>query len=269
MRTDYNKQDSFFFRFPDPLLSGRIQQRYKRFLADIKLDNGQIVTCHVANSGSMKTCWEPGARAVVTHQTGNHGRKLKYSLQAVQMPDGWVGVNTMNPNKVVAGAISSGVIRELTGYKFMQTETMVQAGSRFDIALFAEMPESGSIVKMNPKRITAIGQSSGKRVDTCIVEVKNATLLEKNGVIFPDAKTERGQKHLKHLMEMKLLGYRTIILFFAGRTGAKWVGPADEIDPEYGKLLRQAVKSGVEALALEVKVNEKGLAIVGSIPLKL
>lgn len=194
-------------------------------------------------------------------------RKLKYSLQAIKMSDGWIGVNTLNPNRAVVAAVKAGKIKELTGYKYVQSEVKTFTGSRFDLAAFTNFDQSSNaLVSINQKRAQIIDDEIRQNLPICLVEVKNATLKESDGVLFPDAKTARGQKHLLHLIEMKKNGFRSIILFFAGRDGASWVSPADLIDPNYGKLLRLAMKNGVEALALRVKVTESGMTISGTIP---
>lgn len=270
MKVQKTEKAAFRFNFAQPLVEGVILDRYKRFLADIRLENGDLVTAHVANSGSMKTCWQPEAPAILTVEPPDSKRKLKYTLQAVKMPDGWVGVNTLNPNRAVFQAISTGKIEELSGYRYIQSESKTTTGSRFDLALFSDYEDAAlNEVSLNPKRVGQIEEVCDSGLSPCLIEIKNATLKEGDGVIFPDAKTERGQKHLLHLIEMKQKGFRSIILFFAGRNEAKWVGPARLIDPRYAELLEQAVAKGVEAIGLQVKVSRHGLDIVGTIPVKL
>lgn len=264
----------FFFAFPQKLLCGKIISRYKRFLADVVLDNGEQITAHVANSGSMTTCWEKGAEVALTWHGEKNERKLKYTLQAVKMPDGWVSVNTMNPNKAVAQAIIAGVIPSLRGYELLQSETKAVVGSRFDLALYNSRQgnTANSELLLKPERAGKIvNPLNSKKFDLpiTIIEIKNATLRDHDGVTFPDAVTARGQKHLRHLITLKKAGYRCIILFFAGRSNTSWVAPARAIDPDYAESLRDAVECGVEALALRVEVSASGLMIVGEIPVNV
>ena len=261
----------YFFPFPGETVSGNIKLRYKRFLADIVLADGAEVTAHVPNSGAMTSCWEPGARVVLTrHLTSDVGkaRKLAYTLQAVEMPDGWVSVNTMNPNRAVAAAIVADCIEELCGYEFLQTEVKAASGSRFDIALFDRNYQKweNSISFKLQRSLLLPGNAKKRSQEPAIVEIKNATMRCEDGVLFPDAKTERGRKHLRHLLELREAGCRAVILFFAGRSSARWVSPAKLVDPEYADLLAAVVKAGVEALAIKIDVSPEGLTLSGSLP---
>ena len=259
----------FFFSFGEKTVSGNIQSRYKRFLADIILDDGRLVVAHVPNSGSMATCWCQGARVVLTEHPDDGTRKLLYTLQAVEMPDGWVGVNTMNPNRAVAGAIVAGSFPELQGYDFLQTE--VKAGkSRFDLCLFNDSAAvDASLLQLKPERAEKLKFKNKPAPGTpsiTVIEIKNATMRRDNGVIFPDAVTERGRKHLYHLVELRKVGIRAVMLFFAGRSHTEGVSPADEIDRAYGGALREAINAGVEAMAVKVDVSAAGLKLIGTLP---
>ncbi len=263
---------NFFYPFSGNIVHGIIRRRYKRFLADIVLDDGREVVAHVPNSGSMTSCWFDGARVSLTAHPEDGSRKLLYTLQAIEMPDGWVGVNTMNPNRAVAAALLAGEIKEFLGYSYLQTEVKTSQGSRFDLCVY---DDAGAIVlrsgllQLNVKRsvqLPEFRQTALPNRQPAVIEIKNATMRSEDGVIFPDAVTERGQKHLRHLMELHAAGFRAIMLFFAGRSNTSWVGPADDIDPDYGRTLRQAIKAGVEAMALKIEVSASGLTVVGTLP---
>ena len=263
-----------FFEFERPLIKGKITKRYKRFLADVILPDGTQVVAHVPNSGSMKTCWEKDAEVLLTDYSNREDRKLKFTLQAVKMPDGWVGVNTQNPNKAVEQAILAGKIPRLTGYDSLQSEVKINSKSRLDIVVWNSGTEESfkEIFSPNKKRlkpITSVKSPTQDYSKACFIEIKNVTLLEEGGATFPDAVTTRGQKHLEELINLKKLGHRAMILFFVERNSSQWMAPADEIDPRYGKLLRKALKLGVEALPLKVEVKESGLEIIGEIPIRL
>jgi sugar fermentation stimulation protein A len=272
MANSANTDSQFFFAFPGPLVSGKILKRYKRFLADVRLADNSVVTAHIANSGSMKTCWQENAGVIMTRQPDSPTRKLIYSLQAIKMPDGWVSVNTMNPNRAVFAAIKAGKIASLCGYELVQTEVKAAIGSRFDLALFnrskAEKPDNELLLNRSRAHATEYAHRRDKNFPA-IVEIKNATLRDVDGVRFPDAVTSRGQKHLEHLVAMKKAGYRSIILFFAGRSNTNWVGPAGDIDPAYAKALAEAIKAGVEAIAIKTEVLPSGLLLCGEIPVYL
>lgn len=266
-----NEYKPFFFAFPEKPVRGKIISRYQRFLADVMLADGRVITAHVANSGSMTTCWQKDAPVSLTWHGEDNARKLKYSVQAIEMPDGWVSVNTMNPNRAVAQAITAGFIPDLSCYELLQTEIKTTAGSRFDLALYSEQQSTSpnDDLTLKPGRAIRIAaQNSKKERPITLIEIKNATLRSDDGVTFPDAVTIRGQKHLKHLMVLKERGYRCIILFFAGRSHTNWVGPAKNIDPQYAALLQQAIECGVEAMAIKVEVTANGLLLCGNLPVR-
>ena len=228
-------------KFTTPLIPGILISRYKRFLADIKLEDGQIVTAHCPNSGSMKGCKTPGSRVYLSYQD-KPSRKLKYTWELVEANRAWVGINTGLPNKLVREAIEGNHIPELDGYPQIKSEVKFGKNSRIDLLL------------ENP-------------ADICYVEIKNVTLLENEQARFPDAITLRGQKHLNELMKAVKTGHRAVIFFVVQRQDATSFAPADDIDPEYGRLLRRAVKSGgVEILVYQTRISPREITIQNPLP---
>ncbi|MGH7888522.1 MAG: DNA/RNA nuclease SfsA [Candidatus Binatia bacterium] len=230
-------------RFKSRLIRGTLIQRYKRFLADVRLANGEIVTAHCTNTGSMMGCKEPGS-AVYLSRSDNENRKLPYTWELIQIGRIWVGINTMHPNKLVPEAVAAGVITELSGYPTIRREVKVSAHSRLDLCL-----EGGN--------------------GNCFVEVKNVTLAVNGVAAFPDAVSERGTKHLKELMRFKRQGHRAAIVFVIQRGDCDSFRPADEIDAEYGRSLRRAIKTGVEVLPYRAKVTPKEIVLTNRIATKL
>ena len=230
-------------RLSQSLIKGKLILRYKRFLADVELEDGTIVTAHTPNSGSMKGCREPGS-LVLLSQSANPKRKLKYTWELIRVNKQWVGINTGHPNKLVREGIENGTVSELQGYDTIRPEVKYGQNSRIDLLLEG---------------------IAGK----CYVEVKNVTLVEDNVAYFPDAVTERGQKHLRELMAVVTAGDRAVIFFVVQRRDAKYVSPADNIDPVYGKLLREAVENGVEALAYQAVVSPKQIYLKARLPVIL
>lgn len=227
-----------------PLIPGRLIKRYKRFLADIELTDGSMVTAHCPNSGSMLGCNLPGSRVMLSRST-NPDRKLPYTWELVQIGDYWIGLNTMLPNRLAEEAILGGTIKELQGYERLRREVSYGSErSRIDILLEG---------------------AQGR----CYVEVKNVTLVESGLALFPDAVTERGQKHLRELMEVVRNGYRGVILFTVQRGDGSAVSPADRIDAAYGKLLREAARSGVEVLAYRASVQPEEIRLIEAVPVVL
>jgi sugar fermentation stimulation protein A len=224
-----------------PLLPGTLIKRYKRFLADVVLEDGHTITVHCPNSGSMKGCADPGSRVYIS-RSSNPGRKYPYTWEMVESDGFWAGINTGRPNYLVREAIENGTAVELQGYETIRPEVAYGEHSRIDLLL----------------------ESAGKR---CFVEVKNVTLVEKGLALFPDAVTTRGQKHLTELMRVVREGDRGIIFFTVQRGDGTTVSPADAIDPEYGRLLRLAMKSGVEALAYRAQVTPQQILLTERIPI--
>jgi sugar fermentation stimulation protein A len=229
--------------FPSRLIRGTLVQRYKRFLADVRLSNGEIVTAHCTNTGSMLGCKEPGS-AVYLSLSPNKGRKLPYTWEMIQIKRNWIGINTLHPNRLVAEAIAAGVIAELRGYPNIRREVKVSAHSRLDLCL----------------------EGSG---GCCYVEVKNVTVSFDGAAAFPDAVSERATKHLKELIRLKRQGHRAVAVFVIQRGDCDHFRPADEIDPEYGRWLRRAVKAGVEVLPYVANVTPKGILLTGRIATRL
>jgi len=227
-----------------PLTRGTLIRRYKRFLADIRLENSVTVTAHCPNSGSMKACCQPG-RPVYVSFHDNPKRKLSYTWELIDMPTSLVGVNTQIPNRLTAHAIETGCVTELEGYETVRREVRVGKSSRIDILL----------------------EASGRR--PCYVEVKNCTLVEEGLATFPDAVTVRGQKHLEELQALVAAGCRCVMFYLVQRMDACRFAPADTIDPQYGRKLRRAVDNGVEILVYDVFIDRQGIRLNHRIPCDL
>lgn len=225
------------------LIPGRLLRRYKRFLADIKLDDGTFITAHCPNSGSMKGCATPGSRVLLS-SSSKPSRKHPCTWELVEAEGVWVGINTSLTNRLVREGIENGTVTELSGYDSIRGEVPYGAHSRLDFMLD--------------------GEKGG-----CFVEVKNVTLVAGNRALFPDAVTTRGQKHLRDLMAIVAEGQRGVIFFVVQRSDAELVSPEEMIDPEYGRLLRLAVASGVEAIAYQADVSPAEIKLVRRLPVIL
>ncbi len=226
------------------MLEGRLIRRYKRFLADVELPDGSVITAHCPNTGNLLGCQEPGSR-VVLRDSQNPKRKLRYTFQSIQVGRALVNVDTSLPNAVVGEAVERGRIPELAGYAGARREVPYGRGSRIDLLL-----------------TSAAGE-------LCYVEVKSTTLVRGQTALFPDAVTERGRKHLGELVSMVREGHRAVQFFFVSRAGVRRFGPADDIDPAYGEALRSAASQGVELLAYSARVRPDRLEIHRRIPVEL
>lgn len=223
-----------------PLVAGTLIKRYKRFLADVLLEDGGVVTVHCPNSGSMMGCATPGS-PVLLSRSSNQGRKYPLGWEMVHADGFWIGINTGLPNRLTREAIEDGTVVELQGYATIRPEVPYGEHSRIDLLL----------------------EGPGRR---CFVEVKNVTLVESGRALFPDAVTTRGQKHLQELMRVVREGDRGVIFFTVQRGDGDSVSPADIIDPEYGRLLRLALENGVEALAYRALVTPEEIRLTERLP---
>lgn len=220
-------------QFSSALCRATLLKRYKRFLVDLQKDNGDIFTAHCANTGKMTGCAETGVTAYYS-TSDNAKRKYPHSLELTTNPQGdLICVNTNIANKVVIEAINNGVISELQGYQQLASEVKYgEENSRIDIFL-----------------------TQGEQAD-CYVEVKSVTLLAQNGQgYFPDAKTLRGQKHLRELIAMRQAGCRAVLCFAVLHTGITRVSAAAHIDNTYATLLNQAIQAGVEVIAYQAHIT--------------
>ena len=226
-------------KFPTPLLEGKILGRRKRFLSDIQIGD-KLITAHLANTGSMASCWEPNGRVLVSHHD-NPSRKLKYSVQMTYHHRSWVGVNTAMANKLACEAIENGVISSLQGYETIRRE-----------------------VKTGDSRIDFLLESSQR--PSCYVEVKSVTLRGEKGVaFFPDAVSTRGQKHLKKLTEL-VKTKRSVLLFVVQREDVNNFDVASHIDSTYARLAHEALDQGVEILVYGCTLSKKEIRISHALP---
>ena len=229
------------------LVRARLIKRYKRFLADVRLDNGEVITVHCPNTGSMKNCVEENAEIWLS-DSDNPKRKYRYTWEYLTTSRGHhIGVNAGKANQLVQNAIRDELVESLAGYKTIRSEVKYGGeNSRIDLLL------------------------QDKKRQDCYVEVKSVTLLEdppSSGIgYFPDAVSERGAKHLRELMKMSQSDARSVLFFCVQHTGIQEVRPADHIDREYGKLLREALDSGVEVLAYKVRKSNKGFRLWRNLP---
>jgi sugar fermentation stimulation protein A len=229
-------------QFPNPLIHGRLIKRYKRFLADVELDNGDIVVAHTANSGSMKSCLEEGAEVYLTY-VDDPKRKTKYTWDMIRINDNWVGINTAVPNVLVYEAIKNQEIEALKGYNNVKREVKFD-DSRFDVFAANENEE-------------------------CFVEVKNVSLKDEHYARFPDAVTARGKKHLETLIKVKQEGKRAVMVYIIQRSDVDIFTPAFAIDPKYAATLKRAYENGVEIFPIRAIVTPERIDLGEILPFEL
>ncbi|MCB0410884.1 MAG: DNA/RNA nuclease SfsA [Bdellovibrionales bacterium] len=244
-------------KFELPIEQGTFLKRYKRFFADIRFQNEEV-TAHVPNTGSMKGCLEPEIPCRFT-VSDDPKRKLKYTLQMLKTSNGWVGVNTGISNQLVWEAWQSQKIPHWQQFDGGQREVKISEKSRIDLVLW----KSNKTLPQDKK----IKFEDIPNHQFHFVEVKNVTLGENGIARFPDAVTERGQKHIDELVLLIEKGHSAELVFTVQREDCKTFTPADDIDPVYGEKLREAVKKGLKVSAYRCDLKSDAITL-GS-PLKV
>ncbi len=232
---------------PAPLIPGRLLRRYQRFLVDVELDDGRLVTAHTANTGAMRDCALPGLRVWLS-RSGKPHRNYPLTLEIVETRAGVaVGVNTARANALVEEAVRSGCIEALRGYARVRREVPYGSErSRIDLLLEA-----------------------GPQPD-CYVEVKSVTWVDASGLArFPDAPTARGRRHLRELVRMVEQGRRAGVFFCIQRGDARAMAPARDVDPAYAEALESSVAQGVELWACIAEVTPLAITLVRTVPVVL
>jgi sugar fermentation stimulation protein A len=233
--------------FPSPLVPGTLAKRYKRFLADVVLETGEMVTVHVANPGAMIGLDRPLSRVWLS-KSDNPLRKLAYTWELIEVDLGsgpeLVGINTGQPNTLVAEALDAGLIPELRSYASVRREVKYGSNSRVDFLL----------------------EDAARR--PCYVEVKNVHLMRRPGLAeFPDCVTDRGAKHLDELSVVLATGARAMLIFVIQIQSASRFTLARDIDPDYAEAYERARAKGVQMLAWHCTVNVGGIDMAAPVPI--
>lgn len=230
--------------FTGELIPATLLKRYKRFLADVRLEEGELLTVHCPNTGAMTGCAEPGS-PIWLSLSDSKTRKYPHSWELVDTGQGMACIHSARANAVVREAVEQGRVPALAGYSQLRSEVKYGEGSRADLVLSGD----------------------GAR---CVIEVKSVTLLQDNNTgVFPDAVSERARKHLRELQSVVEAGERAVIFFCVLHEGIHSVGPARHIDPAYCLALEQALAAGVEAMAWSASVTPQALTLQRELPFQL
>ena len=228
-------------KFKERLLQGTFDKRYKRFFVDIKYEN-KIITGHCPNSGSMMGLLNKGNK-VWFSSSDNPARKLKYTLEIIEVEKKLVGVNTLSSNKIVLEALNQKKIKSLIKFINIRTEVKFSKNSRFDFLI-----------------------SNNK--EKCFLEVKNVTLVRKEKIAeFPDSITSRGTKHLKELCAAKKKGFQSCILYLIQREDCDSFKIAEDVDKKYKFAFNEALKFGVKVLCYDCKLCDEEIKLNNQIKL--
>jgi len=226
-------------RFPEGSTTARFCRREKRFLVEVETD-GRKLWVHCNNSGSMLGLLNTG-REVFISPAQSPGRRLPYTLELIKLGDSWVGVNTLTPNRVLKRAWEHSLLPETCGYQVFRSEAKI-GSSRLDAALTGP----GGLLW---------------------IEAKNVTLAEDDVAYFPDAVTQRGQKHLQELIALARLGHRVACFYLIQRPDSRCFAPADFIDADFARLFWLAVDAGVEMWPYQASVSPGGIGIGSRLPI--
>jgi len=238
----------------DPLIEGIFIKRYKRFLADIKLESGEVVTAHCANTGPMKGLLTEGAKVRLSFSSSPK-RKLPFTWEQICVLDAkneevWVGINTLFANKLIKKVIEKNLLKEIIGeIETIKAEVPYGKDKKSRIDFF-----------LTPK-------SSNPDNRNIYIEVKNTTWIKKNVALFPDTVTKRGQKHLIELKEL-IPESKSVLILCITRKDASFFSPGDEADPLYGKLFRESVSAGMLSIPCSFEFQKDCVTWHGIQPLK-
>ncbi|MEO1148509.1 MAG: DNA/RNA nuclease SfsA [Cyanobacteria bacterium J06638_22] len=241
---------NFFYPFP-PLFPGVLLKRYKRFLADIELDSGEVITAHCPNTGPMTGVNLPGNRVLVS-KSDNPKRSLAYTWELIEIHDTrptWVGTNTALPNRVIKAALGAHAIPELGDYTKIRSEVKYGVDKKSRIDFLLEATQDGAPIEV-------------------YVEVKNTTWTKETLALFPDTVTTRGQKHLQELIALRPAA-RAVMLYYINRDDCTEFAPGDAADATYGELFRAAIAQGIDILPCRFQNTPEGVKYLGLAKLKL
>ncbi len=227
-------------RFSAPLQAAILLRRYQRFLADVRFEDGRIVTVHCPNTGSMRTCSTPGSEVYLS-KSCNPNRKYPYTLELIKENVTMIGVNTSLTNAVVQEAIQNGLIAEFGKPTKIQREVRTSDNCRLDLALHYDSSQ-------------------------IFVEIKNCTFVQDGVAMFPDAVTTRGHKHLLELAGLVRQGHRGAVFFLIQRSDARQFRPAAFIDPLYSATLKQVHEQGVAILVYQAEVSPEEIVVSKPLP---
>lgn len=227
-------------KFSTKLLGGKLVRRYRRFLVDVQLDNGSIVTAHCPNSGTMVGCCEPGKPVLLSESDDPH-RRNAYTWEMINMNGTWVGVNVSVPRKVVAESLRQNAIATFVGFTDLTLDAEYGRGKRVDILMLG-------------------------REHNLFMNVYHVAWAENNVALFPETPNARARRGMSDLIEIAQQGHRAVAFFFVQRGDCRRFSPAVEVDPEFGKIFQEAQKSGVEIIAYRARVSPEGIDLGTPLP---
>jgi sugar fermentation stimulation protein A len=231
-----------FIRFDTPLVVARLRRREKRFLAEVDLPDGSRTWVHVPNSGALTGCLTPGMEIVLT-QDGRPGRKTAYTWRFCRVAGGWVSVDTLAPNRLLAATLQGPGLPGLRPPYTCRAEVTLPLGGRLDFVV----------------------EKAGKLT---FIEVKSITWVEDGVALFPDGVTSRGRRHLQELTALSKQGHSAWNIFVVQRQDAQLMAPAEQIDPAYARELARAADAGVKIVVMTAEIEPPQIKLAGTLPVR-
>jgi sugar fermentation stimulation protein A len=231
-----------FIQFDSPLITARFRRREKRFLAEVDLPDGSRTWVHVPNSGALTGCLTPGMEIILT-QDGRPGRKTNYTWRFCRVAGGWISIDTLAPNRLLAAALQGPGLPGLAPPYRFRAEVSLPQGGRLDFVV----------------------EKAGRLI---FIEVKSVTWVEDGVALFPDGVTSRGRRHLQDLAALIKQGHEAWNIFVVQRQGAQVMAPAGQVDPAYTRELAQAAVAGVKILVLTVEIEPPCITLAGTLPVR-
>ena len=222
-------------KFSTKLIGGKLVRRYRRFLVDVQLDSGPIVTAHCPNSGTMVGCSEPGNTVLLSESKDPH-RRNAYTWEIIKMNGTWIGINVSTPRKIIAESLRNKQIPPLEQYNELLLDAEYGRGNKVDVMMHG-----------NEQNV--------------FINVHHVAWAENGVAKFPETPNARARKGLKDLAEIAAQGHRAIAFFFIQREDCEYFSDAVDIDPEFGNLFKEAVKSGVEIMAYKAHVSPSEISL--------
>ncbi len=235
-------------KFSEPIFFGRFIRRYQRFFMDVLLDNGEKITAHTPNTGSMRGLLIEGAKVLLT-KSHDAKRRYPFTTQAIEVDGVMVGINTHLPNQLIKSSLTHPLLKEIADYRTLKAEVPFGIDARSRVDFYFCHSETNRL--------------------PLFLEIKNVTMRVGDHAQFPDAVSTRALKHVHDLVDAINHGSRAALWFIVQRQDCSAFSPAHAIDQQYAEHLAQAARSGLEIRALAAHINETGLTLTHELPCNL
>jgi sugar fermentation stimulation protein A len=235
--------DNRTMRFSTPLIKGTLVKKYRRFIVDVKLDDGSVVTAHCPTMGPMNGVSEPG-HAVLLSDSGLETRRNRLTWELINVDGTWVGVNSAIPQKVLVEAVQEQRIPSLKGFGEIQADVTYGLGNKIDVML--------------------LGMEHN-----CFIDTFSVSWVEKDTALFPDSPSPRMTKSIRQLKEIAEQGHRAVGFFLVQRGDCSVFKPARQVDKEFHNAMIAAQQAGVEIMVYQAHITPEGITLGTPLPFSL